>query len=85
MVLFDKLLIAGSIIALLINNSGLTQATGVVCPALRNPRNGMVNVVGTSAVYTCNPGYILLGGASVQCISGQWSSRPPTCVIFTVP
>jgi len=55
----------------------------VVCPALQNPRNGEVNVLGTTAVYTCNTGHLLLGEANVQCISGKWSSRPPTCVPLT--
>ena len=52
------------------------------CDPLSDPQNGIVLMFpnGKSAVYTCNSGFTFVGTALVQCISGEWSSPPPTCV-----
>ncbi|XP_065904619.1 basement membrane-specific heparan sulfate proteoglycan core protein-like isoform X2 [Dysidea avara] len=51
------------------------------CSQPSDPQNGRVFVIngGNSAIYTCNDGYITNGARFVQCISGKWSSPPPTC------
>ena len=57
---------------------------GVDCGLLEPPLNGQVMAMGTTlssrAMYTCNPGYILLGSATRSCqASGLWSGSEPTC------
>lgn len=56
----------------------------VDCGLLEPPLNGQVMVMGTTlgsrAMYTCNPGYILLGSATRRCkASGLWCGSEPTC------
>ncbi|HVZ73733.1 MAG TPA: hypothetical protein VHJ20_15240 [Polyangia bacterium] len=54
------------------------------CPALNSPTGGSVSApnltYGSTAMYTCNTGYSLVGIASRTCqASGTWSGSPPTC------
>ncbi|XP_052804614.1 sushi, von Willebrand factor type A, EGF and pentraxin domain-containing protein 1-like [Mya arenaria] len=57
------------------------------CRTLPNPSNGAVDTVagttfGSTAQYSCNPGYSLQGHNSRTCQeTGQWSSTAPTCNI----
>ena len=49
-----------------------------------NPANGMVSfsatTPGSSATYTCNTGYQLVGTSPRTCQSdGTWSGSDPTC------
>lgn len=51
---------------------------------LHHPLNGRVESsstdVGSSAVYTCNTGYRLVGTITAECRSdGQWSNDAPVC------
>ena len=52
---------------------------------LYDPLNGRVvfnsTSVGSSALYTCNDGYLLIGRESVICelSTMQWSSASPLC------
>ena len=63
-------------------------STAVDCGNLTHPANGQVNhTAGTTfeqtAFYTCNTGYILVGGSTRTCqatgASGIWSGSAPTC------
>ena len=59
--------------------------TAVDCGTLNNPMNGRVTVVettlGAPAVYTCNPGYKLMGVERRLCTaSGRWSDQEPFCM-----
>ena len=59
------------------------------CPALANPTNGLVsvddetNIEGTTATYSCNNGFDLMGNEMRTCQnvggSGAWSGSDPTC------
>ena len=56
----------------------------ISCAELQDPANGQVTMSGTTfrslAIYTCNPGFSLVGIATRTCeASGQWSRQPPTC------
>ena len=56
----------------------------IKCPYLQIPLNGIVRVSGTimgsSADYTCNSGFKLIGIAWRKCQdNGEWSGEPPTC------
>ena len=59
----------------------LTLLYLIDCSPLSDPQNGKVFVFpdGKQAVYSCNHGYTIDGMQLVQCISGMWSSPPPTC------
>ncbi len=66
-----------------ITNSHISML-GTSCSELSNPSNGIVNApsrkVGSTAVYTCNTGYNLVGGGSRVCrAGGSWSGNVPTC------
>ena len=57
------------------------------CPDLPSLMNGMImysaglRFVGSGAIYSCNTGYTLTGGATRVCVSeGIWDGSPPTCV-----
>ena len=59
--------------------------TAIDCGELQAPMNGQVTLTGTVfnslAVYSCNPGFTLVGSAARTCMaSGQWSGEAPTCV-----
>lgn len=49
--------------------------------------NGVVNfpfgtTYGEALIYTCNPGYLLVGNDTRVCeVTGDWSGVPPFCVI----
>ena len=55
------------------------------CDYLEGPENGNVvltgTTVGSTATYSCYPGFILLGKFNVRtCLnSGEWSGQAPTC------
>jgi len=49
------------------------------CPALTNPTNGRVVVVGQNAFYVCNTGYIVGGIPFTTCVGGKWTSPPAMC------
>ena len=54
------------------------------CGNLSHIPNGVVTVSGTlfssTAEYTCNDGYMLLGGATRTCESTEmWSGTEPAC------
>ena len=57
----------------------------VDCGSLRNPVNGQVDMSSgttfmSTATYTCNAGYDLIGPISRTCGSdGVWSPAVPTC------
>ena len=61
---------------------------GINCDALVAPDKGSVSVTGTivgsTATYTCEEGYELLGAANLECTeSGLWSEAPPQCELIT--
>ena len=52
----------------------------VSCPNLNGPTNGGVSVNGTTATYTCDDGYELIGNETRSCQSDErWSGQEPTC------
>ena len=56
----------------------------VDCGNLQNPRFGRVVLTGTTfgstATYSCQGGYILVGGSTRTCqANGQWSGVAPVC------
>ena len=54
--------------------------TIVVCPSLRSPANGDVQISGNAATYSCNKRYELRGNGRRICSNGVWSGRQPSCV-----
>ena len=62
----------------------LIRISAVECPALKNPTNGTVTyderVYPNEAVYECENGFELSGGATRKCqIDGDWSGDAPAC------
>ncbi|XP_064394225.1 uncharacterized protein LOC135341566 isoform X3 [Halichondria panicea] len=60
------------------------QCIVVDCGVLPAPRNGQVEMSGTSvadkASYSCNSGFMLMGSRMRSCLdNGQWSETAPTC------
>ena len=56
-----------------------------MCPIKRELENGVVTAsgirLGSTAYYTCNDGYTLVGPAIREClITGTWSGYTPVCV-----
>ncbi|XP_078666423.1 uncharacterized protein LOC144908582 isoform X2 [Branchiostoma floridae x Branchiostoma belcheri] len=57
----------------------------VQCHVLTAPVNGALSPTGRRqyqdvVTFTCNPGYSLVGTASLTCLlNGTWSASPPTC------
>ena len=56
----------------------------IQCDRLSDIRNGRVDLTGTSvgstATYSCNQGFALIGGATRTCQSnGEWSGEEPFC------
>ena len=57
----------------------------VQCDTLEDPEFGSVSIhetmIGSTADYSCEIGYELIGSATVTCQSdGTWSDSPPICV-----
>ena len=62
----------------------IPPCTVVDCGNLSNPRFGKVvlsgTVFGSTATYSCQPGYILVGQSTRSCqADGDWSGRAPVC------
>ena len=58
----------------------------VDCGGLSGPSSGQVKLtgrlLGSEATYTCDPGYILVGNHTRECLSsGRWSDEDPYCVL----
>ncbi len=56
----------------------------IVCPKLPTIHYGTVSVgnrqVGSTAIYNCDDGFILVGDSTRHCLStGVWSGQPPVC------
>ena len=57
----------------------------VSCPYVERPTNGRITgnptyLVGSNIVIGCNPGFNLIGQATLTCrVDGRWSLDPPTC------
>ena len=54
------------------------------CGSLQDPQNGQVTLTGTvfgsTATYSCNTGFILVGERTRVCrASGEWSGKSPIC------
>ena len=58
----------------------------VNCGALANPVNGLVDTsggttFGTTATYSCNLNFMLMGSSTRSCtVAGVWGGQPPTCI-----
>ena len=62
----------------------VAHPSGTDCEGLTDPQNGAVSVSGTTegstATYTCNIGFNLVGDESRTCqANGDWSGSAPTC------
>ncbi len=67
-------------------SSGSSSGAGPNCPALTDPANGSVSAStttpGSTAVYSCDPGYNLSGSMTRTCqADGMWTVAAPTCTI----
>jgi hypothetical protein len=67
-------------------SSGSSSVALPSCPALTNPDNGAVSAStatsGSTAAYSCDPGYSLSGRTTLTCQSdGTWDGTPPSCTI----
>ncbi|XP_062518035.1 sushi, von Willebrand factor type A, EGF and pentraxin domain-containing protein 1-like isoform X2 [Corticium candelabrum] len=51
-----------------------------LCPELRDPAHGEVNVAYNVAIYSCDRGYQLKGSNRRTCEYGVWSGSQPECV-----
>ena len=61
------------------------MCTGVTCPTLPDPLNGMVNdddlSFNSTATYICDEGYMIEGNRNQTCgADGNWTGSPPLCV-----
>ena len=50
------------------------------CEVLSNPANGQVNIIDSTATYTCDSGYELIGDDTRTCEDGVWTGEEPTCI-----
>ncbi|XP_033100068.1 E-selectin-like [Anneissia japonica] len=61
------------------------------CPFVPAPingtKNGTSNIEGSHLIFTCDPGFDLLGSEDIVCqADGNWSDNPPVCIrIYCVP
>ncbi len=64
-------------------NALLPLAEAPSCETLPDPENGQVEQTGTAlgstATYTCFPGYQLKGVSDRTCAETGWSGKEPTC------
>lgn len=65
-------------------SSTAPMCQAIICDVLTPPDNGRVSTsgttVGSTATYSCFPGFNLQGAATAQCQStGKWVPSPPTC------
>ena len=63
----------------------LNQLTAKECPLLSDPQNGLVDApsytVRSTARYSCQTGYELVGMKERECLtSAKWSGSPPSCI-----
>ncbi len=67
----------------------MPYSTEILCDTPSDPFNGKVSLnvqnltVGAVVVFSCDPGYSLLGNVSITCeqegVVGMWSNDNPTC------
>ena len=62
-------------------------SVAVSCRDPIEPTNGTVmitgNLEGDTAIFTCNPGFELVGTETLTCQDdGEWSAPPPVCQII---
>ena len=76
------------VMLLIVHNSVSTKPfhspLAVDCGTLSSPMNGDVSLTGTTfestAEYTCDSGFLLMGVESRQCLANRtWSDESPTC------
>ncbi len=65
-------------------NNNLSIYAVIDCGQLRDIRNGRVvltgTTVGSTATYSCNKGYILIGQETRTCqVTGEWNAKEPFC------
>ena len=54
---------------------------GVLCSTLLSPSNGQVSLSGSTATYSCDSKYQLVGDVTRTCqFDGTWSGSEPSCV-----
>ena len=58
-------------------------STEILCEELQNLTNGQVSMtgqsIGSTATYTCDSGYELVGDDTRTCEDGVWTGQEPTC------
>ena len=60
-----------------------------MCEELQNPTNGQVSMtgqsIGSTATYTCDSSYELVGDEVRRCVDGEWTGQEPTCIRVSLP
>ena len=51
----------------------------IPCGAPQIPLNMEMKIEGTAALYSCNPGYTLIGSRRIECKKSRWNEDIPTC------
>ncbi|CAH1246567.1 FGL1 [Branchiostoma lanceolatum] len=66
-----------------VGNEPRCEPTEVLCPPVQAPANGAVQVsgrqTGDRAMFTCTPGYEIIGPQSILCQDGVWAGDEPIC------
>ena len=66
-------------------NHQLVPTLAVDCGSLQGPQDGQVvlsgTIFGSTATYSCNSGFVLLGDKTRRCqANGEWSGLVPLCI-----
>ena len=85
----SQILTTGGTVLTTGGRGGASSATAISCGLPANPVNGSVSVpaqtYGSTATYSCTPGFALSGAATRTCQDdGTWSGDVPTCVAVDV-
>eukprot|EP00731_Ephydatia_muelleri_P023697 Em0015g1280a len=71
-------------------SGALPSCDQILCPSITPPQNGQLllpgTTIGSTATFSCNQGYTLVGSNRSTCQNnGKWDTPPPTCQIAQCP